>query len=103
MSNEAVPDISLTEGKAADTTPDSSPYRPRRPPAVNRLPSGSGKWLSKKNVASPSSLPEGSSPFQLHSPPPLVKLPVRRKLFPNLEDDPKGEKYPEILGKRYAV
>lgn len=101
MANEAEPgpkeDTPPTVVKQVESSPDSSPYRPRRTPPLIKRPARTK--LFKKDSLDRASSPEGSSPgFRLGHSPSLLKRPVRRKLFNS--PDPKGEKY---MKKRCVV
>lgn len=101
MANEAEPapkeDVPPIEVNQAESSPDSSPFRPPRTPPPIKRPARC-KLLKKDGPIRPSS-PEGSSPgFRLHSTPPLLKVPVRRTLFASA--DPKAE---ESLKKRCVI
>lgn len=93
MVNEAEPgpkeDAPPIVAKQAESSPDSSPFRPRRTPPPIKRPARSRPIKNGPDLASS---PPGSSPgFRLRDTPPLLKRPLRRKLFHS--PDPKAEKY----------
>ncbi|KJA15505.1 hypothetical protein HYPSUDRAFT_58785 [Hypholoma sublateritium FD-334 SS-4] len=98
MENDTEPspkDASPIVMKQTAPSPDSSPIRHRHTPPQFLLkhPGDRSKYFESGHRPVHTSSPEGRSPgFRLRGPTPLLKRPVRCKLF-NLSPDPKAEKF----------